>query len=404
MRRSLAPGRCDVCNRRCVAAARSRSVGDEHHDALGRSGSPGHLDRHLRYAAATTRAIRGQRVPHGRGGGCAGHAAVSDPSARSPRAAGQRAGCVWRLQRRVRIGEANQPANLAHRGAERRAHSWLHLRSAHAPGLPIANINSRSCRRRRPARSRSRRAAAGNTDLRRREELRAPPIYNTDRLNRSDGPEDSSLAERCLGAVLPDFSGYRRIVQSPTSVAIFYDTGQGQGWQRIIPVSAKPASSCSGPAAVRRFAWPVGGEDVGRRRHQFQPEDRLSRIARAPAPRRTLDATRCHDARVCRDGRGSDDMGAVLDRETGTESAGRAGEPDLLTSRAVTREISASAGMLINSRAEERAFAAGEGAGPRHTGQLDGRSGRRGGKYRSAGRWQLRSRLLIVESLSIADC
>ena len=67
-----------------------------------------------------------------------------------------------------------------------------------------------------------------------------PPIYNTDRINRSDGPEDRSLAERCMGAVLPDFSGYRRIVQSPTSVAIFYDTGQGQGWQRIIPVNGNP--------------------------------------------------------------------------------------------------------------------------------------------------------------------
>jgi hypothetical protein len=27
---------------------------------------------------------------------------------------------------------------------------------------------------------------------------------------------------------LPDFGGYRRIVQAPGSVAIVYDTGQGQ--------------------------------------------------------------------------------------------------------------------------------------------------------------------------------
>ena len=39
---------------------------------------------------------------------------------------------------------------------------------------------------------------------------------------------------------LPDFSGYRRIVQSPGAVAIFYDTGQGQGWQRVIPVNGSP--------------------------------------------------------------------------------------------------------------------------------------------------------------------
>ena len=63
------------------------------------------------------------------------------------------------------------------------------------------------------------------------------PIYNTDRLNRTDGPEDRSLAERCLTGGLPDFVGYRRIVQSPRSVAMAYDTGQGQGWQRVILVS-----------------------------------------------------------------------------------------------------------------------------------------------------------------------
>jgi hypothetical protein len=66
------------------------------------------------------------------------------------------------------------------------------------------------------------------------------PIYNTDRLNRTDGPEDRSLAERCLQGGLPDFTGYRRIVQSLRSVAIMYDTGQGQTWQRVIPVTDSP--------------------------------------------------------------------------------------------------------------------------------------------------------------------
>ena len=43
-----------------------------------------------------------------------------------------------------------------------------------------------------------------------------------------------------MAAVLPDFGGFRRIVQSPGSVSIFYDVGQGQGWQRIIPVNGSP--------------------------------------------------------------------------------------------------------------------------------------------------------------------
>jgi len=68
----------------------------------------------------------------------------------------------------------------------------------------------------------------------RREE--AAPRYSTGNLNRVDNPEDRSMSERCMAAVLPDFGGFRRIVQSPSSVSIFYDVGQGQGWQRIIPV------------------------------------------------------------------------------------------------------------------------------------------------------------------------
>ena len=72
----------------------------------------------------------------------------------------------------------------------------------------------------------------------RRKEL--PPSYNTGRLNRVDNPEDRAMGERCMAAVLPDFGGYRRIVQSPGTVSIFYDTGQGQGWERIIPVDGKP--------------------------------------------------------------------------------------------------------------------------------------------------------------------
>src|SRR5438874_8731890 len=46
----------------------------------------------------------------------------------------------------------------------------------------------------------------------------APPRYITCRTNRNDGPEASSLAERCLTRGLPAFGGYacivRRIVQS----------------------------------------------------------------------------------------------------------------------------------------------------------------------------------------------
>jgi len=63
-------------------------------------------------------------------------------------------------------------------------------------------------------------------------------------INRADNPEDRGLGERCMAAGLPDFGGntgfFLQIVQSPESVSIFYDTGQGQGWQRVIPVTSNP--------------------------------------------------------------------------------------------------------------------------------------------------------------------
>ncbi|MBI1918766.1 MAG: hypothetical protein HYS12_29080, partial [Planctomycetes bacterium] len=63
-------------------------------------------------------------------------------------------------------------------------------------------------------------------------------------INRSDNPEDRTLGERCMGAILPDFGGitgfFPQIVQSPGTVSIFYDTGQGQSWMRVIPVTTNP--------------------------------------------------------------------------------------------------------------------------------------------------------------------
>ena len=61
-----------------------------------------------------------------------------------------------------------------------------------------------------------------------------PPFYNASRMNRHDGPEDQSLGDRCMLGATPDFNGFRRIVQGEDAIAMGYDTGQGQGFQRII--------------------------------------------------------------------------------------------------------------------------------------------------------------------------
>jgi hypothetical protein len=81
----------------------------------------------------------------------------------------------------------------------------------------------------------------------------APPRYITARINRNDGPEDSSLGERCLTGGLPEFGGatgsFRRIVQTPGGISMFYDVGQGQGWQRNIVMNGSPHL----PANIRQW-------------------------------------------------------------------------------------------------------------------------------------------------------
>jgi hypothetical protein len=85
-----------------------------------------------------------------------------------------------------------------------------------------------------------------------------PPRYNTATINRYDRPEDASLAVRCLMGGLPEIGtlgaiadriSFRRIVQTPGGISMFYDVGQGQGWQRNIVMNG----SRHLPANVRQW-------------------------------------------------------------------------------------------------------------------------------------------------------
>src|SRR6266705_1557301 len=80
------------------------------------------------------------------------------------------------------------------------------------------------------------------------------PRYNTARMNRHDGPEDGALPDRCLTGGLPEFGtayggSFRRIVQTPGGISMFYDVGQGQGWQRNIVMNGSPHL----PASIRQW-------------------------------------------------------------------------------------------------------------------------------------------------------
>ena len=70
------------------------------------------------------------------------------------------------------------------------------------------------------------------------------PLYSTGNVNRSNGPEDRGLGERCLGGSILEFSNQngfsRRVVQAPGGISIYHDSGQGQGWQRNVAMNASP--------------------------------------------------------------------------------------------------------------------------------------------------------------------
>lgn len=189
------------------------------------------------------------------------------------------------------------------------------------------------------------------------------PVYNTDRLNRADGPEDRSLAERCLQAGLPDFAAFLRIVQSKHAIAIAYDTGQGQGWQRVIPVSATPHV----PDAVRQW-W-------GDSRARWEGATLVVDVTNF-SPKVEYLGSRDGLHLVERFTRtGADTLEyAVTIEDPATWTRAWTVKQELRLQDARANRFYAEprchegnygfAGMFVNSRAEERAFAAGRGPDP----------------------------------------
>jgi hypothetical protein len=96
--------------------------------------------------------------------------------------------------------------------------------------------------------------------------LELPPRYNATNaafINRHDGPEDGHLAQRCLNSGLPEFGSqtgsFRRIVQTPGGISMFYDYAQGQGFQRSIAMDGSPHL----PASIRQWFGDSRGQWEG---------------------------------------------------------------------------------------------------------------------------------------------
>jgi hypothetical protein len=98
-------------------------------------------------------------------------------------------------------------------------------------------------------------------------------------MNRHDGPEDGALADRCLTGGLPEFGAptgsFRRIVQTPGGVSIFYDVGQGQGWQRNIVMNGSPHL----PSSIRQCLVGIRTKHRHRLRDELIERHRLLCLA-----------------------------------------------------------------------------------------------------------------------------
>ncbi len=174
------------------------------------------------------------------------------------------------------------------------------------------------------------------------------PRYNTATINRYNNPEDASLAVRCLMGGVPEIGtlgaiadriSFRRIVQTPGGITMFYDVGQGQGWQRNIVMNGSPHL----PAGIRQWYGDSRGHwegdtlvvdvtnfspktDFQGSRENLHVVERWTRTSPT-----TLDyEVRVEDPTV---------WDAPLDRQAGIHPAGQQGKPDLRRAALPRRQL-----------------------------------------------------------------
>ena len=224
-------------------------------------------------------------------------AAIRAPGPRQTRGARHRARRRRRLQRGVPVRQAHRRAHVD----DRRSAQWPdsaddaggaeeHGRRSRVPSGALAIDGDVQERVESPA-------AGGKYDPKpspRRAEL--PPRYNTaahESLRQSGG--------RLVAGSLPDARSARVRRERRQLPPHRADAGRHLDLLRRGPRPGlaaqhrhgwRSASARRHPPVVRRLARPLGGQHARRRRDELQPEDRLSGLAREPAPGRALDAHR----------------------------------------------------------------------------------------------------------------
>ena len=259
-----------------AASAQKTSWGEPDLQGIWTRGVPG--------PAAAAREVRGEGVLHRRrnqraaGQGACGPAGFGDVGL-APK--GTEAGSRRRLQRGLHLVAAHGPAHVADRRSAGRAHSSAHAGGAAAAERRWSRISARAAAvhghvqeqagrlRRRELRAAVAEAAGAASVLRGGQR---GPGRRGRVINRSDGPEDRGLSERCMTAILPDFSAaFRQIVQSPGIGLDLLRHGPGTRVAPRHPGRRQPAPARRRPPVVGRLARPLGRQHAGRRRHEFQP-------------------------------------------------------------------------------------------------------------------------------------
>ena len=87
-----------------------------------------------------------------------------------------------------------------------------------------------------------------------------------------------------MSGTTPEFGGFRRIVQGEDSIAVAYDTGQGQGFQRVVNLQREPSHEPD-PSAARGLTRPLGGPDAGHRDHELLAQVHIPTGASWPGSR-----------------------------------------------------------------------------------------------------------------------
>jgi hypothetical protein len=101
--------------------------------------------------------------------------------------------------------------------------------------------------------------------------------------NRTDGPEDLALGERCLGFVLPDFGRGLAVLSANRLIAgrrvhlLRCRTGARVATRRPHYQPTASAESCA--SLVGRLPRALGGRHVGRRRNHLRLQARLQGIS-----------------------------------------------------------------------------------------------------------------------------